>query len=574
MLTLGLCAENPGAPLAAWGNLIDGGTAAGDQATDIALDGSGAVYWYGTYGTTSTSPEIKYAGMPLYAGALLESGTTQNNNFTLLKTDAEGHKLWCVYSNSGDFANNNGFCASTPDGGVVTVSKVRHTDGMFDSSVTLIQADGTPYEYEWSVDRRHYHMMVTKFSGDGDLLWNRVISFSTDPAPAASGNYADFWADVFTPGTGAVDSEGNIYIPLNYRNPMTVGRADGNSVTLTPVNTASWNGDTQTAAGDFLVLALDSDGYYRDNLQLSGTCAASYAQKLVCVADRLYVQGYVIGSGDAVLKAGEATLAPSNIMSPVLLCMDTDMNVIWGKCYKGEQVAGKNAIQNCGISVAGEALYMCGQYNLKFSDPDDSSKFVASTQGAIREGFLLKVDAATGEWLAARDSRDDDWDNPPAIAKTGLTGYLKPIVDPATPETVYVYGYVMNASVGVFLRGYDAGTLIGDLDKQYNLVTGGGVPSAVCATLDPSKGALYINARGNKPFTLLDGETTDAPTGWGILAARFNLSSIATDIDALPAVTDSDTPVEYFTLQGLKVINPQKGIYLRRQGQTVTKIHL
>lgn len=574
MLTLGLCAETPGAPVAAWGNLIDGGTAAGDQATDIALDGSGDVYWFGTYGTNASFPEIKYAGTLLYEGALLESGTTQNNNFTLLKTNAAGEKLWCVYSNSGDFANNNGFCASTPDGGVVTISKVRHTEGMLDTPITLVQADGTPYEFEWSVDRRHYYMMVTKFSGEGTLLWNRVITFSTEPGPAASGNNADFWADVFTPGTGAVDSEGNIYIPLNYRNPMTVTRADNSSVTLTPANTASWNGDTQTVAGDFLILSLDSEGYYRDNLQLTGMCSASYCQKLVCQGERLYAQGYIVGSGDNVLKAGDATLAPSNIMSPVLLCMDTDLNVVWGKCYKGEQVAGKNAIQNCGITVAGDALYMCGQYNLKFSDPDDPSKFVASTQGAIREGFLLKVDATDGKWLAARDSRDDEWDNPSAIAKTGLTGYLKPIVNTAVPETVYVYGYVMNANVGVFLRGYNTETLTGDLEQQYNIITGGGVPSAICAIFETGNSALYVNARGNKAFTLLDGETTDAPSGWGILAARFNLPSRATDIDGLPAISLSDSRVEYYTLQGIRVTNPTGGLYLRRQGTTVTKILL
>lgn len=575
MLTLGLRAETPGIPVASWGHLVDGGTAAGDQATDIALDGSGDVYWFGTYGTTAASPVINYAGQPLYEGALYDAGNSQNNNFTLLKTNSRGEKLWCVYSNSGDFANNNGFCAATPDGGVVTVSKVRHTDGMLDRPITLMQPDGSAYEYEWSVDRRHYYMMVTKFAVDGTLQWNRVITFSTEPGPAASGNYADFWAEVFTPGTGAVDSEGNIYIPLNYRNPMTVGKADGGSVTLTPANTATWTGDTQATAGDFLVLGLDSEGYYRDNLQLTGTCAASYCQKLVCQSDRIYAQGYIVGSGDNVLKAGDATLAPSTIMSPVLLCMDTDFNVVWGKCYKGEQVAGKNALQNCGITVVGDALYMCGQYNLKFSDPDDPAKFVAATQGAIREGFLLKVDAATGEWLAARDSRDDDWDNPSAIAKTGLTGYLKPIFNPATPQTVFVYGYVMNAAVGVFLRGYDVETLVGDLDQQYNIVTGGGVPSAVCATFDDDSASLYINARGNKAFTLLEGETTAAPSGWGILAARFDLPSKSTDIEGVLSVSDTGEPVVYYNLQGIRVDTPiPGGIYLRRQGPTVTKILL
>ena len=36
--------------------------------------------------------------------------------------------------------------------------------------------------------------------------------------------------------------------------------------------------------------------------------------------------------------------------------------------------------------------------------------------------------------------------------------------------------------------------------------------------------------------------------------------------------TDSDAPVEYFNLQGLRVENPENGLYIRRQGSKTTKI--
>ena len=42
-------------------------------------------------------------------------------------------------------------------------------------------------------------------------------------------------------------------------------------------------------------------------------------------------------------------------------------------------------------------------------------------------------------------------------------------------------------------------------------------------------------------------------------------------IDTIETDTDS-TPAEYFNLQGMRVDNPGKGMYLRRQGRTVTKI--
>ncbi|MCH5221927.1 MAG: hypothetical protein J1F05_06375 [Muribaculaceae bacterium] len=38
------------------------------------------------------------------------------------------------------------------------------------------------------------------------------------------------------------------------------------------------------------------------------------------------------------------------------------------------------------------------------------------------------------------------------------------------------------------------------------------------------------------------------------------------------AVADENAPVEYFNLQGVRVANPENGLYIRRQGNTVTKV--
>ena len=37
-------------------------------------------------------------------------------------------------------------------------------------------------------------------------------------------------------------------------------------------------------------------------------------------------------------------------------------------------------------------------------------------------------------------------------------------------------------------------------------------------------------------------------------------------------VADENAPVEYFNLQGIRVNNPENGLYIRRQGNTVTKV--
>lgn len=40
------------------------------------------------------------------------------------------------------------------------------------------------------------------------------------------------------------------------------------------------------------------------------------------------------------------------------------------------------------------------------------------------------------------------------------------------------------------------------------------------------------------------------------------------------ADTDADAPAEYYTLDGIRVLNPDKGIYIMRRGSKVSKIIL
>ena len=37
---------------------------------------------------------------------------------------------------------------------------------------------------------------------------------------------------------------------------------------------------------------------------------------------------------------------------------------------------------------------------------------------------------------------------------------------------------------------------------------------------------------------------------------------------------DANAPVEYYNLQGVKVANPDKGLYIKKQGKKVTKVIL
>ena len=59
------------------------------------------------------------------------------------------------------------------------------------------------------------------------------------------------------------------------------------------------------------------------------------------------------------------------------------------------------------------------------------------------------------------------------------------------------------------------------------------------------------------------------------------ISTITVECTKIPSVpsgvsdmetTDENAPVEYYNLQGLRVLNPENGIYIRRQGSKVTKV--
>ncbi len=56
--------------------------------------------------------------------------------------------------------------------------------------------------------------------------------------------------------------------------------------------------------------------------------------------------------------------------------------------------------------------------------------------------------------------------------------------------------------------------------------------------------------------------------------AQFNVTGYEKVVDTGIAdiVADENAPVEYFNLQGIRVENPENGLYIRRQGNKVTKV--
>ena len=69
---------------------------------------------------------------------------------------------------------------------------------------------------------------------------------------------------------------------------------------------------------------------------------------------------------------------------------------------------------------------------------------------------------------------------------------------------------------------------------------------------------------GNYKFTITSDANGNKTLSKGDATIQTGVENVADD--------NADAPVEYYTLQGIRVANPSAGIYLRRQGTAVTKI--
>lgn len=554
------------APEVSWYELLEGVPGA-DQATAIATDGINAVYSAYTLGSNDDNRDIKFGDTYLFDGAQYTAPTPSNGNknFTLIKTDAEGKYLWNIHTTWGDAAANAGSVVVNNQGDVIFSGIIRHTDGHLDEGIIFVDAKGKEIKVDGNIERRYQRLFWGCASADGEIRWIKLNDMDTAPVPDASGNYASFTADALNTYGLTVDDQCNIYVSGNFRAAMTFTKADGAKVTLNPKNVEGWNGDPQGVVGDLFLVKFNKDGDYLTSLTQGGdNITASYMQNIEWVDGSLYVYGYLKGKAGAVPTLCGIALDPTVNVSPFIAKLDADLTADWAVCLKGETVQSRIALQNVGMTVADGKIWIAGQFNGKFVNSTNSDEYVESITGTMREGLIIKLDTADGAWLGATNSKAD-------FTQNVLTGYFKIILAPEAPSKIYAYGYGMNASVGVFLREYDAETLKANLDHNWSLITQGGAPTCQSIAFVPELPAIYVTARGNRAFKLGD-ETTAAITGYQNIFARFDMpQEFYTGVESAIADEDSDAEAVYYNLQGIQVTNPSNGIYIVKRGQKVTK---
>lgn len=565
------------APEAQWGCTLH--TVKNNQANAVAYGDDGAAYWLVSAGTVSGegNADVYYAGSVICTGSPYDTsiGNSQDNSLCLLATNADGTKKWVVYSDRGDYATNGGAMGVDSKGNVVIAAKVRHSYCRLNEQMNFFDAAGRKVEFGGTVDYEStfgpYGLLLAKFSPDGECVWHRYIvaadvpDATIMPGAVSKGHVADgVHLKALT-----IDPADNVYIAGRYIMPLTL--ADG--VTLPARNVATFNGDgAQGTGGNLFIAKYDSSGDYiaaaigNDGLHQTDVMAMEWA------GDALYIQGAAKGPEGSALQFGGKSASCGTLQTPVFAKLDADLNAKWMRSLGAEGVQGASVVQNCGITVCGNSLWFAAQFNGKYNDPDNPANSVASLTKSTREGLILKLDASDGAWIGATTSREAEFT--PAIAKTGIQGYFKLLQSPDHADKVYAFGYVMNASVGIFLREYDAQTLEANVEHAWSLITGGGVPTCQVIAHDPAANCAYISARGNNSFNI-GAITTEKAPGWSLALTKFFLPDGLGTSAAISIEGDClDTTPEYFTLQGLRADGEHltPGIYIKRQGNAATKV--
>ncbi len=491
------------APTYEWSKLIDSPQTQ-DLTSKVVLCTDGNPVTLSQFGSRTNTDNISFDGEVIATGAYTTSNS-DNANLLIIKHNAtDGSRIWSVSSKEGDIIiSSAGNIIGTADGGVLALLNMRSSNVTPYTSPVLVDHSGAEVEFpDWNTSVWIYNQVLVKINKDGNIEWTRTVVMDQLPGPkASSGNSVNATTNGVTPYALAQDSDGNIYIGGNYRAPMVVGGVDNGTFVLTARNVDSYNGDSQQAAGGMYLIKLDSEGYYQNHLRATGTLTRDQICNILIDGTTLYFTGNVRGNvGDELTIGGKALTIGSTFDGIMVGSVSTDLKTVnyltYIKPYGNK--SSKNAVKLRDLKLIGGSLYVVGGGTGGFGPADGAEAMVQST-GTLEEGWMLKLNPADGAW---EDAANNDIN---IGAYLGMFEYS---------GNIYVLGYRLNATDGVFLDEYP---LSGNLERaaRHTIVKGGGAPTGYSVAFDPETTRMFAVARGNNTFTLADGSSSDKPTSWG-----------------------------------------------------------
>lgn len=528
-----------------WAHSIDGATSAGDNVMDMCKSSDGFYYIAATFGSVDEDLQFKtkvrnvnFDGEILKGGdnnpvegSPYNDGTSYNRNLLLQKVAQNGDVSWNIYTKKGD-VDQGSVLAATSDGGVVMVLKTRAwaKEAGYDNLLEIVDATGAVTTVkDMTTERSEYRFLVVRLTGEGKLVWTRLISGLVYHKSDGYGqNSTD---NAYIKGV-AVDNEGNIYLSGNYRTKLFLKAADGTTVTLTAKNNKDFGGDPQQSVGDLYLIKLDKDGYYVSSLTSESSCQAAYMDRIVYHDGKIYANGRVAGDGSEYLLGGKAINAATKHETPYIASINTsDLSVNYVTTLGWAEGNSKWGIHNKGIQYEDGCIWTTGGLQGTLAS-------VPNKTGMYR-GFAIRINPDNGEVL-----------NTMMFNISGISECFGVYVN---SSTVYAFGYNMTAGsvlVPYSKSNYAAGDAI-TLAKY-------STTALACTPIIDDGNLIMMNRGGRSRSTTVEATFygTDTKfsnlTAWGVVYYSYKIADTTTGISTATA-TATAGQYDVYTLDGALV---------------------
>lgn len=526
--------------------------------------GDGNFFMAGTIGANATTLHWNEQDITPAGGM----NVTYQKGFTIGKVSATGSMLWSVTSNTANVANNDIFLAPTPDGGVVMACNATYgKDG--NGAPTLITLCGTGDTEPLTIGfdnhatgKSPYYGVIIKLDKDGAINWYHLLAANPFGGPAGD----LYEAKPVSFKSLAVDAQGNVYAGGLNKTAARYDTAVSDALIPASANSAvnaKGTGLTDGSSG-FILKYEPAEGHHAVNAPKAywqNNATTPYAGQesvcgLTCKGNTLYFAMTVNGLQDAEYRLGGVEVAIDNTLNGNVVygAIDaTEMRLMSANALKATKGNGTTHVtQLKSLQLAGDRLAVCMSLNGGFEQ--GTNTLTASSTGKL-EGATVLISTAT---LNAERGY---------CTGKNIGGDYLAIIDEGA-NTLYTIGYVMTD--GILLHSFDLNTT--DYKGATKLAEEGTVYSAL---FDSSTKDLLVSAYAKKLGKLCGTETASpeysAFHGF-LLAANLPQVNGVAGIDTLPAAESTDAPVEYYNLQGIRVLNPAPGtLVIRRQGDAVTK---
>jgi len=365
------------------------------QGGNMVLAQDGGLYAIGNVGSSSADEMTVLTdgtnSVDLAQGINYD-GSSANQGLLIMKLDANGDLVWKIAQTNGEVMAGENSVACTPDGGMVAFVNMRHSEGYPGENIALVDATGTEFSIDWTVEERSYRGYIIKVSTEGAIEWMRELvandtaDETTYPGWTQSSSHISQGLKTYAI---EVDNEGNIYAGGLMCSTLTVG-----NVTIEPHNVSSWNGNAQTTVGNMYIIKFDKDGNYVKHLVSEGAATQEGVRAIKVLGNKLYVSTWIAGLANTEFSIGGNAVTPTTVNGSWALAeLDTDLNVNWLKFY--ESTVSGSAWQMPTLTLAGDNLYMMG--TAKYGITINGTTTTNNPTNKARQSWLVQFDRSTGD---------------------------------------------------------------------------------------------------------------------------------------------------------------------------------